>query len=263
MFFPFWLSVYMQKNQCDPVISSGVMLHVIKEFWNLIAWDWAHPFLTTPTQILFNQLLISMNLYQYAFSLIFQEPDFSQIWDLSKNTANNIKFHYGPNSEKPYFRPTFGAEIFFSKNPALSRTRSHGPLTPCWVSEKTNEQILRKLPDIGTEGWKDRRSEGKTKGLKDWQPLIHLTFVVKARVQKRVFIAEINHMLQLNIAFGLTNISLKRKKMSLKMQLRIEFWQCLWRSSSARRSLENVKFKVKQANKESWLWNQSQNRTES
>ena len=219
MFFPFWLSVYMQKNQCDPVISSGDMLHVIKEFWNLIAWDWAHPFLTTPTQILFNQLLISMNLYQYAFSLIFQEPDFSQIWDLSKNTANNIKFHYGPNSEKPYFRPTFGAEIFFSKNPALSRTRSHGPLTPCWVSEKTNEQILRKLLDIGTEGWKDRRSEGKTKGLKDWKPLIHLTFLVKARVQKRVFIEEINHMLQLNIAFGLTNISLKRKKW---------VWKCNW-----------------------------------
>ena len=35
-----------------------------------------------------------------AFSPMSQEPDFSQIWNLSKNIANNINFHYRPNPEK-------------------------------------------------------------------------------------------------------------------------------------------------------------------
>ena len=79
-----------------------------------------------PTPIFFNQLLISMNLHQYAkdqafsslcsrdiislkilqsdwsraFWPISQEPEFSQVWDLCKNTANIIKCLYKPNSEK-------------------------------------------------------------------------------------------------------------------------------------------------------------------
>ena len=35
-----------------------------------------------------------------AFWPISQEPDFSQIWDLCKNTVVNINFLYRPNSEK-------------------------------------------------------------------------------------------------------------------------------------------------------------------
>ena len=31
---------------------------------------------------------------------ISQEPDFSKLWDLCKNTAININFLYRPNSEK-------------------------------------------------------------------------------------------------------------------------------------------------------------------
>ena len=77
-----------------------------------------HPFLTTPTLIFFDQILISMNMYQHAknkalslfrdiayliilqsdwpitFWSISQEPDFSQVWDLCKNTTNNIHFIY-------------------------------------------------------------------------------------------------------------------------------------------------------------------------
>ena len=71
-----------------------------------------------PTPIFFNQLLISMNLYQnaknrgflsvlhrgivdlkmlqpdwpIAFWNVSYKPDFSQIWDLSKNTANIKNF---------------------------------------------------------------------------------------------------------------------------------------------------------------------------
>ena len=29
-----------------------------------------------------------------------QEPDFSKVWNLCKNTVNNINFLYRPNSEK-------------------------------------------------------------------------------------------------------------------------------------------------------------------
>ena len=76
--------------------------------------------------IFFSQLLISMNLYQYAknktfplfcsrdvvdlkilqsdwprvFWPISERPDFSQILDLWKNALNNINFHYRSNSEK-------------------------------------------------------------------------------------------------------------------------------------------------------------------
>ena len=87
------------------------------------------PSLATLTQIFFNQLLISMNLHHgciqhakdqafssfcsrdlvnlkilqsdwpRAFWAIPHKPDFSKVWDLCKNTANNIKLLYRPNSE--------------------------------------------------------------------------------------------------------------------------------------------------------------------
>ena len=63
--------------------------------------------------------------------------------------------------KKPYFWPVFpifGEKHFFSKNQALSHTTPHGPLTPCRVSEKTNEPIPRKLPDRRTEGQTDPNS---------------------------------------------------------------------------------------------------------
>ena len=76
--------------------------------------------------VFFNQLLISMNLHQHAknqtfssfcssnivnlkikpsdwsraFWPISQDTDFSQVWDLCKNTANILNFLYRPNSDK-------------------------------------------------------------------------------------------------------------------------------------------------------------------
>ena len=58
-----------------------------------------------------------------AFWPISQEPDFLQIWNLFKNTANNINFYYGPkseknfpiNSENPIFGPFFGQRYYFQK----------------------------------------------------------------------------------------------------------------------------------------------------
>ena len=82
--------------------------------------------LATPIQTFSDPLLIYVNLYQHAknqaISLIYsgdmvdqkilqfdwlrtfwpisQEQNFFQIWDLCRNTANNIDFHYISNSVK-------------------------------------------------------------------------------------------------------------------------------------------------------------------
>ena len=59
--------------------------------------------------------------------------------------------------KKPYFcpfSPFFGQKYFFKKYLALSCT-THGLLKSCWVSEKTNKPILRKLSDGRMEGQKE------------------------------------------------------------------------------------------------------------
>ena len=62
------------------------------------------------------------------------------------------------NSKKPGFGsdywpiwPKFRTPIFFKKNLVLSVTRYHGQLSPCAISEKTNDPIWRKLSDGRTE----------------------------------------------------------------------------------------------------------------
>ena len=118
--------------------------------------EWPHPFLIMLTLIFFGKLLFSMNLYQdaknQAFSLfcstdtveiqprafwsISQEPGFSLIWDLCKNTENSINFHYRPISKtmikfsskfkKLYFLPIFPiswATRIFSKNLSVRRNK--------------------------------------------------------------------------------------------------------------------------------------------
>ena len=75
----------------------------------------------------FSRDIADLKILEYdwlrAFWRISQQPNFSQIWYLSKNTA--INFLYRPNSEKKmtkffkkfkkiYFWPIFGA-IFFQK----------------------------------------------------------------------------------------------------------------------------------------------------
>ena len=72
--------------------------------------------------------------------------------------------------------PIFWAKRFFFKNPDLPHTTRQEPLTPCWVSEKTNEPIQRKLLDRRAEGWKDRKTKGRTDG----RTLIHKTLPATA-----------------------------------------------------------------------------------
>ena len=61
--------------------------------------------------------------------------------------------------KKPCFCPIFpifGAKKFFPKNPALSRTTSHGILAPCQNLEKINDTIPRKRPERRKDGRMDR-----------------------------------------------------------------------------------------------------------
>ena len=69
----------------------------------------------------------------------------------------------------------------FPKNLALLHTTIYGPLTPCKVSEKTNEPIPRKPTDRQTDGRTDRRMDGRTDG----QTLLHRNLPSKAGRPKR------------------------------------------------------------------------------
>ena len=98
----------------------------------------------------------------------------TKIWDLCRNTANNINFHYRSNSVKMMTKfsnklkkktlfldhfgtifPILGAKFFSPENPSLSHTTSHGILAPCQNSEKTYATIPRKCPDR----WKGRTTD--------------------------------------------------------------------------------------------------------
>ena len=56
--------------------------------------------------------------------------------------------------------PTANFFFFFFKNLPSPVTRYHGQLSPCIISEKTNDPILRKLSDGWTDRWNDRQTGG-------------------------------------------------------------------------------------------------------
>ena len=72
------------------------------------------------------------------------------------------------------FSVIFARWGFLPKNSALSHITRYGPLTPCWVWEKTNEPTLIKLTD--------RRKDGRTDG----QILFHRTLPAETGGPKRV-----------------------------------------------------------------------------
>ena len=65
--------------------------------------------------------------------------------------------HFGPILGS--FSKFWGKQIFFSENPALSRTTSYDFLAPCQLSEKTYDTIPRK--------YLDKRIDGTTEGRTD------------------------------------------------------------------------------------------------
>ena len=66
----------------------------------------------------FSRDTVTLKILQFdwprAFWSISQEPDFPQIWDLSRNIVNNIKFHLRQNLEKVVTK--FSNNFFFSSN---------------------------------------------------------------------------------------------------------------------------------------------------
>ena len=133
------------KNHFIPSIHSWE-----KDNFRVLRPDWPRLFFTIPNQNCFDQPLIYANLYNHAKNQAYvdlfwwygwlkilqsdwlrtfwpksQEQNFSHIWDLSRNNANSLNFHYRTNSVKifnkfkdPCFWPIFGSfsqKLFFQK----------------------------------------------------------------------------------------------------------------------------------------------------
>ena len=102
-----------------------------------------------------------------TFQAIFLEQTFSQIWDLCKNTANNIYFHYRIYSKRPVFSPfwvnfpNFWGKFFFWEI-WLSHATLYGFLAPCQNLEKTNDTIPTKHLDRWKDRWKDKQKDEQT-----------------------------------------------------------------------------------------------------
>ena len=111
---------------------------------------------------------------QETFLAITWEPDFSQACSFYRMLMNHKNFHFTQipdktndiiflKSPKPCFWAIFDnfrsflPDGDFFQKIQLSHKTIYGPLTPCWVSEKTNEPILRKF----TDRQKDKQKDGE------------------------------------------------------------------------------------------------------
>ena len=121
---------------------------------------------------------------------ISQMKKISQIGDLSRNTENNIYFHYrtiSVNINTKFFNklkktlflahfwnifPIFGADRILLKNLALSRTTSYSFLVLCQNLEKNNNTILRKRLDRRKDKRKDRKTYRPCFIGSFWLPLV-------------------------------------------------------------------------------------------
>ena len=116
----------------------------IKEYWNLIGQE---PFLAITWEPDFSQACsfcrMLMNHKNFCFT---QFPDKTNDVIFLKSPKTLFLEHFWP------LLVIFAQWGFFAKNLALSQITIYRPLTPCQVSEKTNEPILRKF----TDRWKDR-----------------------------------------------------------------------------------------------------------
>ena len=107
-----------------------------------------------------------------TFWHISQEPEFSQIWDLCRNIANNILFHYRTNSVKikdktfQYIQKTLFLAIFdpfsqFWGQKIFSRKSGSVAHNFIWVSSimpKFRKQLIQFQENART----DRRTDGGT-----------------------------------------------------------------------------------------------------
>ena len=106
---------------------------------------------------------------QEPFLAINSELDFSQACNFRRMLMNNNNFHFTQIPDKTndkiflkspktmflgHFRSFLPDGDFFQKI-HLSHTTIYGPLTSCYVSEKTNEPIPRKRTYRRKDGWTD------------------------------------------------------------------------------------------------------------
>ena len=89
-----------------------------------------------------------------------QKPEFSQIWDFSRNTANNINFHYRTNSVK------IDDKLFQSIWLSCTKSGSvmHNFISFSSIMPKFRKNWWynsRKMPGQ-MEGWKERQKDRQT-----------------------------------------------------------------------------------------------------
>ena len=145
---------------------------------------------TTPNPIFFNQLLISINLYQHvkkqtfssfcsrnvidlqfdwlrAFWLISQEQDFPEKYGICARIQQLIQTFFIDQTQKKimasfsnrFKKPYFGSKkTFFQKFGSVTHSPTWASNTMLSFKKITNEPIPRKLPD----GRKDGRKGGQT-----------------------------------------------------------------------------------------------------
>ena len=104
-----------------------------------------------------------------TFWPISQEPEFSQIWDLCRNTANDINLHYITNSVK------INDKIFqcIQKNPFMAHFPNFGDKKFCsgksssvmhnfiWVSS-IMPKFRKNMIQFQENAWTDGRTDGRT-----------------------------------------------------------------------------------------------------
>ena len=125
----------------------------IKEYWNLIGGE---SFLAITWEPDFSQACSFCRMLMNHKNIHFtQIPDKTKDMTFLKSPKTMLLGHFWP------FLVIFARWGFFPENPTLSHITRYGPLTPCKVSGKTNEPILRKLTN--------RRKDGRTDPIL-WDP---------------------------------------------------------------------------------------------
>ena len=135
-------------------------------------------------------LKILLSDWLKTFWPIYQEPDFSYISNLHKNTANNINVLYRILKKlitkfyNKFIKPVLGPSSLFLEPNILSK--KSGPIRNfIWVSETISK--FRKKLKMQFQKKKDSRTDRKTDGRTDGQTLFCRTFLAIARDSSKFF----------------------------------------------------------------------------
>ena len=150
-------------------------------------------------------------------TILVSRTRYSQIWDLCRNTANNITFHYRTNLvkiikfinkfKKTRFWPIFGQfsqilrqKIFSKKIWKLCRT-SYGFLAPCQNLEKTSYTISRKCPNRQKYGQKDKQTLFYRTLMVGFQHIDWTENLLRKLDRQNCFLKWLQHLLKKQVMF--------------------------------------------------------------